>query len=352
MINNKAETNELNQALYTNPAPTPTLLTLDQLGTLINTRGTVQYHEPLEDYEEDIIIVSSYFRPYTGTFLPILQVRGSQHQSFIIPLIGYIDIELKERICLICKTPISLQQSVPYCSLCLNSSLLYSLQCRFNGPGAPFQQECTPNNIPCQNLDGPRGCFDKHYVYVASIGNRLKVGTSSMKRKTSGKYARLIEQGVMQAITIESFPSLHEAMKAETKISQTLMLPQRLTIYDKALGLFEPEILLASPNSSYYKRLKQLFPTKKLQCIQVMEKPELPEYEEMFSQPGDTITPTSFLDPPPIEVLDPPPNHIQGEIIRTVGSLLVLYSDNHLQLLDSKRLIGRIIQPPEGEYPW
>ncbi len=288
-----------------------------------------RFQEPLEIYDYDLTVHNVFLRNVSGYPIPHLLVKNCDGQYFAIPLFGTISLTLGDRQCLICSTNIPSNGYFPYCNSCYNVDRFYGQMCRFDGPGNPFGKYCSKQNPPCLILDGPTGCFKPHYLYVASIGSFVKVGISS-ERRTSGRYSRLLEQGIRRAVVVRSFSSLHDAMNAETLVAGLLGIPSRITSNEKVQGIRQLDDPVDKEDHWIHRKLREIFSDKTITGLVLYETPE-------------------FIKNADITLQTLPPTIIEGEILYSFGKFVIISLDptprpenigETLIMLDTMRLQG------------
>ncbi len=300
-----------------------------QFNKILIEQPIQQLRDPFEIYDHDLVIQKVFLKHISGYPIPHLLLNNAEGQYFAIPLFGLLSLTLGDRQCLLCTTPIPSTSYFPYCTECYNMTNFYGQMCRFEGPGKPFDTLCTKATPPCSVLNGPTGCFKPHYLYIASIGSFIKVGISS-ERRVSGRYARLMEQGIRRALVVRSFSSLHDAINAETLVAGALGLPVRITTTEKAQGIQQPDEPIDRENHWIHEKLRKIFPDKSLIGLKLFETPD-------------------FIKNAEITVQTLPPTVIEGEILYSLGKFIFItldptpyHSENEesLVMLDSSKLQG------------
>ncbi len=294
-----------------------------------------QYKEFYELFEYEPIIKNVAIKMVSGYPIPHLIVSNSENLEYMIPLFGLIYLALNERTCVYCGSKITLNRYEPICEECSTIERNYGQLCRFDGPGSPFGVICDPENPPCVRFKGPKGCFNKHYVYIACLGSKIKVGISSEKRN-NGIYTRLLEQGIRKAIVIRSFKNLHEAMKAENIVSNELSISKRITMVEKSIQITEEDVPIHQPTHWINKEIHKIFPDKKIISLNLFERP-------------------SFIKNKKIIVQEIVPPVLDAEIVYSLGKLLILtippvneiYNEQAMVILNAEKLAGYKIEIPE-----
>ena len=319
---------------YPQQLSTPSITEQKNKDQLIISPLIQEIYDEYEKYEYTPIIHSVTVKSVSGYPIPNLLVNNEENMFFTIPLFGIISLELHERVCLLCNTVIPSTNKQPYCEQCYTIERFYGQLCRFDGPGTPFGTKCNINNPPCVSLQGPKGCFNKHYLYIASLGDQLKVGISSEKR-SHGIYTRLLEQGIRKAIVIRSFPNLHEAMNAEKIVQEQLSISPRITDYAKARAILIEDEPIHKQEHWIHKEIRKIFPDKKIIGLNLFERPSFLENKEVIMQQ---------IIPPKIE----------GEILYSLGKYVLMASPttnpeevDTLVMLNTEKLRGYVLNIPE-----
>lgn len=190
-------------------------------------------------------------------------------------------------------------------------------------------------------------CHEEHHVYLAYFANdKLKVGTAASYRR----YERLLEQGAIYSIFLAQTPNGRIARQLESRISNlgissrvnssykmnNFIIDREQEEIDKML-IKEYEYILQRIDEKCRKylikpeynnftnisdKVKQnlLEESRQLNLFGDMEKPEQKEYEKVSK-----------------------PEYISGEIMATVGSLILLMNDNRYSVINMKSLEGWIV---------
>lgn len=188
-----------------------------------------------------------------------LLVDEGNGSSFSIELDGELFLDFGVKRCLSCGETIQRTSSQAICEVCKESLHYKCRRCIFEGPGIPFNSICTPENPPCKLDYMCSKCWSDHYLYLGRFGNNIKVGTSNCQRK-EGKYYRLIEQGLDEALVLSKFQSLQEVLSVETQIAEMFNLTTFFTFADKVDLLQKPEITNECDLHLYLSKLERLFP--------------------------------------------------------------------------------------------
>ncbi len=155
-----------------------------------------------------------------------------------------ISVKLGKLICNRCKKQYStIALSDNLCPDCYNLDVMYNIrkQCMFGRKDAMINSnlDCTINSPACGYKENVYYCFQSYIVYLGRFGNIIKTGISR-KHRSGGFIKRLIEQGLNEAIYIDSFPSLKLAIKAERWLINT-GIAERITLQDKISELQQHE---------------------------------------------------------------------------------------------------------------
>lgn len=282
-----------------------------------------------EKYVSDFPVITRYLWKL-GTNSKSLQlvIDEGNGSSFTIELDGEIFLSLGMKRCLSCGEIIHRNTSHAICDVCKESLQYKCRRCLFEGPGKPFNVECTPKNPPCQLEYMQARCWSSYYLYLGRFCNKIKVGVSSCKRR-DGKYYRLIEQGLDEALVLSKFPSLKEAMDAETQIAELFNLTTYFTFVDKVNLLVEQETSNEVNHNfnEYIIKLKELYPDITFSFVDLID--VWPKIASEY-----TIKKVSF------------PHTIKGNIKASRGNVLLIeplnlkQSDKYLLAYNLSHLVG------------
>jgi len=256
-----------------------------------------------------------------------LLVDDGNGKCFAIELDGEIYLEFGSKHCTQCGQIIPYTSRQAVCDLCKeNHSYMYR-RCIFEGPGVPFGIHCTKENPPCKTDWMIAKCWSKHYLYLGKFGNGIKVGISNCRRR-EGKYYRLIEQGLDEALALTNFSSLQEVLEAENFIAEKLRLTTFFTFNDKIdLVTTNDNNCLTVDFHYYIDLLKEYYPKAKFSIIDLTD--------VWQGIPKDTLIRRNTF-----------PEEIKGEIIASRGNLLFVKSaiknssENIIDAYNLSHLIG------------
>jgi len=236
-----------------------------------------------------------------------LLVDNGNGKSFAIELDGEIYLEFGSKHCTQCGQIIPYTSRQAVCDPCKeNLSYMYR-RCIFEGPGVPFGTHCTKENSPCKTDWMIAKCWSKHYLYLGRFGNGIKVGISNCRRR-EGKYYRLIEQGLDEALALTNFGSLKEVLDAENNIAEKLRLTTYFTFNNKIdLLTMNNEDCLSVDLYYYIDLLKKSYPEVTYSIIDLTD--------VWQGIPKDTLIRRNTF-----------PKEIKGEIIASRGNLLFVKS--------------------------
>ncbi len=286
------------------------------------TKGKISNNRILSSSEEICVGDSPLIRRYLwklGVGSKSLQLLIDQGDglSYTIPLDGTLFLEFGLKRCLYCNEVIPRTTRDAICDLCRDSLLYKCQRCIFEGPGKPFDDKCTLESYPCQLSWKHVRCYSDHYLYLGRFGNKVKVGTSNCRR-SEGKYYRLIEQGLDEALVLSKFNSLESVLAAESMIADQLHLTTFLTFVDKIqlLSNYEATTEIVSLYA-YAEQLLELYPDCTITNIDLLE-----TWGQINADLN--IKTVSF------------PNALAGEVIYSRGNVLLV---RPVEQLDSEKVV-------------
>jgi hypothetical protein len=178
-------------------------------------------------------LVSRYFwKQEEAGAIPYLLVSTNNGASYTLRLEGRLFLTFGSRYCLECGQPLPPNSYQALCDFCQESDYYKRRRCIFEGPGKPFNRECTAEEPACGNPYAAARCWNDYLVYIGRLGSIIKVGLTSANR-SEGKFYRLLEQGLDEALVLDSFPSLQAALLAESKISDLFGFATRIHFTEK-----------------------------------------------------------------------------------------------------------------------
>ncbi|MEA2070208.1 MAG: DUF2797 domain-containing protein [Asgard group archaeon] len=298
---------------------------------MIIDKQIVQSRALFQEKEESLSVVPHLIRRYFWRFRgdivePYLLVDSHEGTSYTIKLTGKIFLTLGGKYCTNCGEKLPQNSYENVCGKCQEQLFYKYLRCIFDGPGTPFNKECTRESPACGSPRFASKCWSKHYLYIGIFGSIRKVGTSSLSRK-EGKYYRLIEQGLDDAVVVQPFPSLKAVLAAEDHVSEELSIATKITTIEKLNQITEytedEEVLNWH---AYAYKLRKIYPEKQISLIDI-----------------DDIWSYSF-EPHQISY-EPYPDKLEGEIVYMKGNLMVInpFDRATFQGINLNRLRGRAI---------
>ncbi len=273
-------------------------------------KGKISNNRVLSSREEICVSDSPIIRRYLwklGVGSKSLQLLVDQGDglSYTIPLDGTLFLEFGLKRCSYCDEIIPRATRDAICDLCRDSLIYKCQRCIFEGPGKPFDVKCTLESYPCQLAWKHARCYSDHYLYLGRFGNKIKVGISNCRR-SEGKYYRLIEQGLDEALVLSKFSSLENVLAAEAMIADQLHLTTFLTFADKIqlLTNYEKTSEIVSLYD-YAEQLLELYPDCKITNIDLLD---------TWGQIGTNrkIKTVSF------------PNTLAGEVVYSRGNIVLV----------------------------
>ena len=296
-------------------------------------KDKISSNRVLESSEESL----TYNLPVITRYLWKLGVESKSVQliidegngsSYTIELDGDLFLKFGLKRCLNCGDIIDRTSKETTCEACKETIYYKYRRCLFEGPGTPFESVCTPENPPCK-VDWMRSkCWSDHYLYLGRIGNKVKVGISNCKRK-EGKFYRIIEQGLDEALVLSKFKSLQEVLSMEVKIAEMLNLTTYFTFMDKInlLTNQQDDAHTECNLHEYLSKLEPLFPDITFSFI------DLTDVWQKFPT-NHTIKEVTF------------PQKIEGTVVTAQGNILFVRpfdipsSQNVLNAYNLSRLVG------------
>ena len=266
------------------------------------------------------------------------------------------NIEIKKTMEKRCKGYYDLikKQIVP-CQSFVNLTGSEYCQCRECQTKSGFDLCLGCNGSICQTNSNTarRFCNEEHHVYLAYFANdKLKVGTAASYRK----YERLLEQGAIYSIFLAQTPNGRIARQLESRISNlgiasrvnssykmnNFIIDREQEEIDKML-MKEYEFILQRiddkckkyfirpeynnfTNISDKVRQNLLEESRQLNLFGGMDQTEHKEYSKVSK-----------------------PEYISGEIMATVGSLILLMKNNKYSVVNMKNLEGWIVDFKKGK---
>ncbi len=195
---------------------------------------------------------------------------------------------------------------------------------------------CHGNDCDIHNEISKDYCNTPHLVYIAYFpGNKLKVGTASMRRKE----ARLLEQGALHAIYIARTPNGRIARQIEKEIISYGMSSSVSTVYKMKNLIYNDdsseiqEILIDK-----YDEIKNSISQNN---VMYLIKPEFKSFPNILNALSNLIGQyddclqyqSKYMIEKDVEV-------INGDFIIAVGKILAIKEENKIKLIDTKKMEG------------
>ncbi len=180
-------------------------------------------------------VVSGYeYRWFFGVAIPYVKFVDPVGDG-AFPLIGHHNILLESRNrCISCMA----ESRERLCEECQQDPLRLRLRCILDGPGVPFDKECSPESPACGITSWARSvCYSEWMMYFASVFGVLKVGISRKARAGCdlGFTQRLLTQGAGPWVAVGPVNGLASALELEQLASDEVMISQRVTRDDRRL---------------------------------------------------------------------------------------------------------------------
>lgn len=179
-------------------------------------------------------------------------------------------------------------------------------------------------------------CDAPHWIYLAYFpGNKLKVGTASMKRKES----RLLEQGALYGIYIAKAPNGKIARQIEQEIMNNGITGMVSTAYKmKNLAYNEDDIQIQKILTDKFNEIKNCISQNNTQYL---INPEFKSFPNILNkllncdiQDADLIQhQNNYIVEKNIDV-------INGDFAFAVGKILAIKIDDEIKLIDTKKMEG------------
>ncbi len=233
-------------------------------------------------FDQDKLNIVLWLETFWGEYCPL-------------PLTSIQNLECGNYICKVCNNFIDTLEA-GYCMECFSLDEMHQvwLRCLYN------RRDSYINTVGCVRSDPSCGipehvpkCYRRYLIYLGRVGSRLKVGITA-KGRNGGFWGRFLEQGLNEAIVVDSLANLPEASKTETmfrsmkfndairsmdKAEQLLNSSKPLDIRKMALsfeengqtlslfehGLYSSTLLEDFPLSLW----EELFPDTKIQHVNV-----------------------------------------------------------------------------------
>ncbi len=186
-------------------------------------------------------VVNQYSRkvPYEYCLtLMDMQTLGVQH-FFIEKMLG-LKLELGSRRCLVCLAP-STESPCMHCRamVSLDENIYRTRQkCNYLEEDSPLVSmgRCTWESYPCGYSENRDICHSPYMLYIGRFNSLLKVGITKGSR---GKYTRILEQGLNEAMAIHPIDGLPQALELEAWVSRHFGIPDKLTRDEKVRSFTE-----------------------------------------------------------------------------------------------------------------
>ncbi|RLI72078.1 hypothetical protein DRO91_02815 [Candidatus Heimdallarchaeota archaeon] len=243
---------------------------------------------------------------------PLLLVDNGDGTSYSIALEGEVYLKLGEKFCERCGKRIPRESYEAVCIECYNKEAYKARRCIFEGPGEPYGKKCSKENPPCGNRENIIRCYGEHLVYIGRFGTIIKVGITSRKR-SEGKYYRLIEQGLDEAIIMKGVATLKEALKIEATISEKFGIRTAIRFGEKV-----DEITKMPPEEKKKRKLDWHNWAEKLLALWPEKKITFLDLKGLWKDWEGKITPKKVFTP----------LELTGEVMLVKGNVLILKSKN------------------------
>jgi len=280
------------------------LITITTKNRTIQTAAEEQYNHRRQ------IIRRYWLKIAESKISPLLVVDNGDGTSYSITLEGELYLKLGEKFCESCGKRIPRESSEAICLECYNKEAYKIRRCIFEGPGEPYGEKCSKENPPCGNRENTLRCYGEHLVYIGRFGTIIKVGTTSKKR-SEGKYYRLIEQGLDEAIVLKNIATLKEALEIEEKISKMFKIRTAIRFVEKV-----EEITKASLEEKEREELDWHAWAEKLLALYPEKKVVYLDLRDLWGKGEEKITPRKVFTP----------LELTGEVVLVKGNVLIIKS--------------------------
>lgn len=190
-------------------------------------------------------------------------------------------------------------------------------------------------------------CNEEHHVYLAYFANdKLKVGTAASYRK----YERLLEQGAVYSIFLAQTPNGKIARQLESRISNLGITSRVNSSYKMNNFIIDKEQKeIDKMLMKEYEFILQRIDDK---CKKYFIKPEYNNFTNISDKVKQNLLEESRqlnlfggMDEPEHKEYSKvsKPESISGEIMATVGSLILLMKNNKYSVVNMKNLEGWIV---------
>ncbi len=292
----------------------------------INNQYHVERRELEAIYFPTVVTRYSVLLSTGTTYHTYLIARNENLNYYRVILNGLINLDFGKKVCLTCGKTLNENEIRKYCNNCITEEEEKYKNCLFHSPFKHYNKKCTLEYQPCQMLGNREKCYSKYILYFGRFGEKIKVGIS---RFSYGKYkyARIIDQGLNEAIVVYPFNSLPEVTYYERMLIDELGLAEKITFEEKVEALLNPTFIEIE---TYYplKQIKELFYNKKLKRIDVYPNNLL---ENVISSSFDIKLKKNI-------------NKLSGTIILTQGNVGLIKRMNEITFFDISKLVGRELE--------
>ncbi len=196
------------------------------------------------------VIAGFEYRWINGIAMPMVLFTDDVGEG-AFPLIGnhYLTFS-RQWYCSWCGTEVI--GSGGMCGRCEASDLGRRLRCIHEGPGMPFEKDCTLDDPPCEVSGWARSvCYAPWMVYIASVCGVPKVGISRMSKDGCelGFTKRLLSQGAGQWVALGPVASLGVALETESYLSEELSITTFVTNAQKVEWIINGSLVTPLPSS-------------------------------------------------------------------------------------------------------
>lgn len=212
---------------------------------------------------------------------------------------------------------------------------------------------CHGDTCYAKNNDVLAYCNVPHYVYIACFpNNKIKVGTASEIKK----YDRLLEQGAIYSIFIAKTPTGKIARQIE-KIIINLGISGAVNISYKMKNIIfnEDSEVIKQKLVKTYKNVIEKMPSEN---IQYLIEPEFNHFDSINNKIDENMLEKSqqitLFDAPSVQTKNyeivKDYDLIEGQLLFTVGKILAVNNDGVIQIFDTRKLEGCLLEIHEKTY--
>lgn len=274
---------------------------------------------------DQIRVISGFeYRWFCGAAIPYVLYRD-EYSDGAFPLMGHHVFKMSNRrLCPECFNIV--EESENLCGVCQESDLHKRLRCILEGPGVPFDQDCTAERPACGLMDWSASvCHSKWIVYVASVFGVPKVGISRMNKDgcSMGFTKRLLSQGAESWIVLGPVKDLEYALVMESRVAEELMFSKSVTTEEKWQRFESGELDYNLP------RWKIAEVARKLD-LDVFLDGSFSQYYERSNKSGEM----RFVD-----ILE----GFQGQLVSNYGPLMGFLNNDIIRVCSIDKAVGSVI---------